>query len=390
MNTNQNIHNPDGSDDLDTLLVAAYTHLVNDLSSTLDLGTGVTQATNPVTYSAFTDDLAQHLDLNTGLAAIVTGESLPPTADTEPALPHHAMNQARNLEHLRFVDAPTRLALRAAPAFRRLRDVLELAELIIRALTRDRAIDPTRARYLTADLDLLNRNLTIDLDLTPAIAHARALNLTIDRALTLTRGRNLRRARDLPRASTLDRILTRARSHALNLTMDLGLNLSRALNLTIDLTVDLTRARDLTRDSDQHLDPLKRHPHLLDLDRSIAEASQRLVAVSLYLIHHIASRYGLILGLRLDLGPEDRLDQSAVIHARTALEEVGDDFVGADLRLTQMHPDIVGLVGVRWSNDTQWPQGWLDCIRAASDEIGHGLFEITHTDGRRSPTHATT
>ncbi|MBV9030290.1 MAG: hypothetical protein JO364_08255 [Pseudonocardiales bacterium] len=55
-----------------------------------------------------------------------------------------------------------------------------------------------------------------------------------------------------------------------------------------------------------------------------------------------------------------------------------------------MPPDIVGLVGVRWSNDTQWPSEWVDYVRAASDEIEYGLFQITRTDGRRSPTYAAT
>jgi hypothetical protein len=79
-----------------------------------------------------------------------------------------------------------------------------------------------------------------------------------------------------------------------------------------------------------------------------------------------------------------------VTRARLALAEVGDDFVGADLRSAQMHSDLASLVGVRWSNDTQWPSEWVDYVRAASDEIEHGLFQITRTDGKHSPTYAAT
>ena len=46
---------------------------MNDLTVTLALDAGATQATHPATYSALTNDLAQQLNLDAGLAAIVTG-----------------------------------------------------------------------------------------------------------------------------------------------------------------------------------------------------------------------------------------------------------------------------------------------------------------------------
>ncbi|MGH3784102.1 MAG: hypothetical protein ACRDRO_26660, partial [Pseudonocardiaceae bacterium] len=153
MNTSQPNH---GLDELHTLLDTAYTSFVNDLATTFDLDAGAAQATHPATYSALTDDLAQHLDLDAGLAAIVTGGSLPPPNDTpphQPASPLQDTDQAQDLEHLRFLDAPTRLALRAAPAFRSLCDALELAELLSLALALDRAPAHALDRALALDPD---------------------------------------------------------------------------------------------------------------------------------------------------------------------------------------------------------------------------------------------
>jgi hypothetical protein len=437
MNTRQPHHHPDGSDDLDTLLGAAYTGLVTDLTAALDLDAGAAQATHPATYSALTNDLAQHLDLDAGLAAIVTGGSPPPPHDQphQPASPPQATDQTQDLEHLRFLDAPTRLALRAAPAFHSLRNALELIELIdrTRAHTEQNKRAPTRdidraldiARALERDLDItLDHDLDIDRtraralavavahdlnhDLNHAHAHAYDLNRTLYRArdraralaldldLDLDRTLDIARALDIARgiARTLDRTLDRTRTRTRTLASTLASTL--ALDIALASTLALDRARTLALDIARTLALDIAREGTIGFDRAsalpISDAFQLALTVALGLTYHAASGYGRILGLRLDLGQGDRLDQSAVTRARLALAEVGDDFVGADLRSAQMHPGLVGLnlVGVRWSNDTQWPSKWVDYVRGASDEIEHGLFQITRTDGKRSSTYAAT
>ncbi len=67
MNTSQPNHNSDGSDDLDTLLGAAYTHLVELPDRHPRPQRRAAQATHLATYSALTSDLAQQLDLDAGL-----------------------------------------------------------------------------------------------------------------------------------------------------------------------------------------------------------------------------------------------------------------------------------------------------------------------------------
>jgi hypothetical protein len=62
------------------------------------------------------------------------------------------------------------------------------------------------------------------------------------------------------------------------------------------------------------------------------------------------------------------------------LSEVLDDFVGADLRSVGLRG--ASLEGLRWSDNTRWPSGWEEDIRAASVEIEPGVFKI-HGFGRR-------
>src|SRR5262249_34913147 len=150
---------------------------------TLDLDAGAEQATHPATYGALTHDLAQRLNLDTGLAAIVSGGSLPPPDDTQPHQPtstHLVKDSEQNLQNLHLLDAPARLALRAAPAFRNLRDTLELGELI--AHVRDRGLD------LALDRDhALANALDLDLDLAHDLARDLARDLGLDLGLDLAR-----------------------------------------------------------------------------------------------------------------------------------------------------------------------------------------------------------
>jgi hypothetical protein len=66
------------------------------------------------------------------------------------------------------------------------------------------------------------------------------------------------------------------------------------------------------------------------------------------------------------------------------LDEVLNDFTGVDLSNTNLQG--IRLDGVRWSPETQWPNGWADKIRNESIEIAPGIFEIRadrpHRKGR--------
>jgi len=71
MNTHQP-HRPRDDD-----FAAAYTALVDDLTTVLDLAAGADDATHPATYDALTADLATALRLDAGLTDIIGDHTAP-------------------------------------------------------------------------------------------------------------------------------------------------------------------------------------------------------------------------------------------------------------------------------------------------------------------------
>jgi hypothetical protein len=57
-----------------------------------------------------------------------------------------------------------------------------------------------------------------------------------------------------------------------------------------------------------------------------------------------------------------------------AVVSLADDFTGADLRSADLTD--AALIGVRWSDTTQWPAPDVDRIRRTSVAIGDGQYEI--------------
>jgi hypothetical protein len=57
-----------------------------------------------------------------------------------------------------------------------------------------------------------------------------------------------------------------------------------------------------------------------------------------------------------------------------ALELALNDFTAVDMRGV----DLTGanLMGLRWSNETIWPEGWTERIRDISDDLGSGVFVV--------------
>ena len=60
-----------------------------------------------------------------------------------------------------------------------------------------------------------------------------------------------------------------------------------------------------------------------------------------------------------------------------AFERLLNDFTDSDLERFDLHG--INLTGVRWSNRTKWPVGWIDQIKQASVETEPGIFAI-HID----------
>jgi len=67
-------------------------------------------------------------------------------------------------------------------------------------------------------------------------------------------------------------------------------------------------------------------------------------------------------------------DPTSLLNLRDVLDQVADDFIGADLRSASL--DGVSLEGIRWSTATRWPADWEERIRAGSFELEPGVFEI--------------
>jgi hypothetical protein len=332
-------------------IAAAYTALVADLATTLDLTAGAADATHPATYTALTTDLSTTLDINAGLTAIV-GTSTTPTAPSPTSPLHTASTAAGRLSHqLRSLTSPERLSLRSRPAYSQLRVTLDFATDCARGLD-----------HATHIYEALDHALHRDRD------HGRALDL----AHNLARDLDVDLDVDLRRARARDRARARARNRDLDLDLDLDLTSVRGL------VRGLVRALNLS------------HVH----DRSLAGDLTRALDTALFSALFSARGFARDLTLLLDLGPvrakPDGLKQhdlenlqAVLAEVQALLAEVGDDFVGADLRAAD-HLTPAELTGVRWSLATLWPPSWEDRVRAASVKIEPGVFRISGDGWRRS------
>jgi hypothetical protein len=309
---------------------ASHSDLIAGLSRHLDPVAGQRDIMLHADHAAFTGALGRRLAIQSGLAAI-----LPPSLT---AASRRTPGQPATAAAIAAADPAARIALRRDPVT----VAVILSDLAVRTLTiADKANDRARAldvaRDLVSDLNLIRdlaRSLDLDLDLDPA--HARALDLDLDPA------------RDL----ALDLALDLARARDRDLVSDLG----RA----VALALTLARHHDLARDV----------AHVRDTAGRLASTRH------LGLARHLARQTTVMVGDILCLRQLDGL-------ATALLEGALDDFTQADLSLT----DIAGcdLTGIRWSDQgTTWPPGTdTDELRARSQEIAPGTYQIT----RRSHGH---
>jgi hypothetical protein len=310
-----------------------HSNLLAGLSRHLDPDAGLRDIMLHADHAALTGALGRRLDIQSGLAAILP----PPLAAASRRTP----GQPGTAAAIAAADPAARIALRRDPVTL----AVILSDLAVRTLTiADKANDRARAldvaRDLVSDLNLI-RDLARSLDLDLAPAHAHALDLDLDLA------------RDLD----LDLALDLARARARDLVSDLG----RA----VALALTLARHRDLACDV----------AHVRDTARRLASTRH------LGLARHLARQTTLMVGDVLCLQQVDGL-------ATALLEGALDDFTHADLSLT----DLTGrdLTGIRWSDQgTTWPPGTdTDELRARSQEIGPGIYQITrpgHGDKARHP-----
>lgn len=231
-------HQPHGP--RDDRFSRAYTALVADLATVLDLTVGADEATHPGIYATLTTDLATALQLDAGLDAIIGSPPTPAPAAGDSTSATNSTHQGRPVaDLLGSLTDPERLCLRARASYRGLRWVLALVANL------DRARDVDLARALNHARDLAR-----DHGLDHVRDDARALTQALDdalgyaRALAHNRARGRRRAADHSargrilarhRARALTRALTRARALARNLADDLDLDFAR------DLVDDLDR-----------------------------------------------------------------------------------------------------------------------------------------------------
>ena len=202
-----------------------------------------------------------------------------------------------------------------------------------------------------------------------AQAHARACVLRF-----AVRGRG-RSVPVLGRATAVDRAVDRA----------LGCDLTRALLQARDVTRDLMHARDLARDftrasaSDRTLEA----GHAIDLDRTVDLADDLArdlgLARGLSSTRDLADARDLARGRARDRatdlvhGLQEAVGWAEELVGRSHEGEV--DASGADLSALDL-TDTSVLVGVVWTEETAWPPGIADQVRARSREIRPGIYRV--------------
>lgn len=175
----------------------------------------------------------------------------------------------------------------------------------------------------------------------------------------------------LGRASAIDRAL--------------GCDLTRALLQARDVTRDLMRARDLARDFTRASagDRTLEAGHAIDLDRTagLADDLARDLALvrGLSRTRDLADARDLARGRARDRvtdlvrGLQEAVGWAEELAGRSHEGEV--DASGADLSALDL-TDISVLVGVVWTEETAWPPGIADQVRARSREIRPGIYRV--------------
>jgi hypothetical protein len=336
--------------------------LVDDLAAALDLDAGSAEATQPRHYARLASDLHETLNLDAGVAAIV-GTPEPPAAAIPSSSPEADVHVpapgswVRRLgDQLRRLKPPARLALRSDRVSAALGDILDIAQ----ALDRARDLNVAVAGALARDPD---RDLVRDL--------VRELNRALSGDLALDRT-------DLDRARYRDLDLTRPLDRALDRALELARILEDAHYFAGRLAEALDHAQALTHDVDRTL-AFDSAQHLV---RQLAETFATALDGAYELVKEAAASVARAVGDESG-APADiqTMPPREMRYLQRVLNEVMDDFVGADLRSVGLGG--ARLEGIHWSESTRWPAGWVEEIRAASEEIEPGILQITGWEGVR-------
>lgn len=362
---------------------------LTDLTALLDIAAGVDDVLRQLDRAQALDAVRDVLDLKSGAAAALDAAGLAAILPDLPSLLDSAepkLPPSGDVEQLFLLPAPIRLSLRTTPAFRRLREVVEvlgdltgaivrpgfhrhaldLAHDVVRRVHTNPAEEPAPipdiAFLVNLARELANshrRALDIVLALDQAQRHPHARTDELARARTVAR----RLARDIDNLSKIDRVHLDQLAHV----RDLASTLERALRLGNDEYNPDTGhdARALVAEIEAIL-----HPAL----HQVLPVAEQIAAV------HAAA-----INLNLNVQNADSAEWNA--RAQT-LASVANNFIDSDLRTAKLDR-VADLTGVYWSTSTWWPAEWEDYIRAASSEVDPGIFEVIGVDPEhhRSPTY---
>lgn len=331
------ISSPEPADPITEL----YTALVDDFRTSLDLAAGAADATQPHHFTRLTADLKDLLDVDAGLTAIVgplVPHPPPAPARVQPSPPRPASWVIPLADMLSQLAPPTRLQLRSTPASAGLSNSLDLAE----ALTFDDAVGELYSALAEAPTDE---------DLTESIELVRELLGRLDQA------------RNLDHAYALQRGLARDPALAVALTS--------ARLLAGALADDLHRyRRRIDRGRALPSDRAAVHASAAELNRGLGRVQAGIRTLTREAGFAIAA----ILGQDLRSTADQPATAAELRYLRRVADQVTNDFTTADLRSVPL--DEIWLEKVRWSAATRWPPGWEKPVRANSDEIASGIFEI--------------
>ena len=400
--------------------------LLRDLAAVLDLDAGLHDVLAHDRSDRLLHHLTNVLDLEAGVRAILPPDVVSPVhtqlsaTDPGPRRPSDAGDVlGRFLEHIGLLDPVTRLMIRrSAPGADFARDLRRVTNVLDRLAEHAGLMQSQRhrldrgelARELAAtqaEMEELAQTLSRNAEATnlddwvatttarnipsPAagqehendslLSRALELSIAVLDALTIALDAD---ARNRAHARALDRALDRVRDLARDRARD------RALDRALDLALARARARA------RAIAPSLRHA-LVDLvsgdlvsgeapagsalpgpselaDAVFREARALAVAVGTIHVDTAETSAGrpdepvIVLLHRLEMAYQRG-------QALKSVSELLNDYGSADLSSADLN-QVVSLDGVRWTESTQWPDGWKAEIDRRSVDIGGGVREI--------------
>ena len=390
-----------------------YAGLIAELSVTLDLEAGASEATQAGHFTALAADLSGALDITAGQrasGAVTEPGDRRPASSLAVRTGDHTWVERFALD-LAMIGAPARLDLRLNPHYLEIRDTihrtadLDLVGDLDRTLARTHELvqesEQAQGRALSVARVARDRNYAANYG--PSVSRAidfalvcvRRLIDALDAPCQLALGLAERLARDLD----IVRDVLHVSSEPVAYSYSHGLTLAHDLALSVELA--LTAGRDRARKRLNELDNVRKHTHAVDPARELARNhcdvtediaySHRLLgdlsrALAAGLQNspdlEAARAAALAIGRHLDIARASNATEQQWI--QDVVEQAVTDFTGADLSSAAL--ENASLERVRWSVSTRWPPEWAAHIRDVSIEVQPGIFEIR--SGRQASPHA--